>query len=406
MKKAKNRIILLLILIIMTYFFSSDFTLIDIQKTALIVAIGIDKKEDKYEVTAQIAVPQATDQTAKNNDSVVSAEGSTIVQAIDNIGIQTGWRPKMSFCDLILFGNEVASENISYIIENLLSSRYIQTTALLAVCDTPAKDVLTATTPLDAISSFAIQKIILKNPLKVNTISSIDIKTFAMQLYSNSKTAYMPLLKMKESEDDNGEGGSSSQMASTSSDEQGSGGGGGSGGSSGGGGKKKNVIFDLTSTVVYSKGNPVVTFDKEETLIFNLLLREVEESFISIKQDENNVLLAIHKNKKKIYLDFGEKPQLHVNLQLTVGIADSTTTLDVKRVAEREIVDERTLQDCKNYVTELLNSMTEKLANTDADLFHARNILYRFYHNQFEDLKDLPLSNYEFIPEITIKSLG
>lgn len=43
-------------------FFSNDFGLIDIQKTAIVAAIGIDRSEEtegRWSVTAQIAVPDA-----------------------------------------------------------------------------------------------------------------------------------------------------------------------------------------------------------------------------------------------------------------------------------------------------------------------------------------------------------
>ena len=38
-------------------YFSNNFGLIDIEKTAIITAIGLDTAENEYEVTVQIAVP-------------------------------------------------------------------------------------------------------------------------------------------------------------------------------------------------------------------------------------------------------------------------------------------------------------------------------------------------------------
>ena len=56
-----EKLIIVIIFFLFTLFFSNDFGLIDIQKTAIILAAGVDKNEEgTFSVTAQIAVPQAS----------------------------------------------------------------------------------------------------------------------------------------------------------------------------------------------------------------------------------------------------------------------------------------------------------------------------------------------------------
>ena len=88
-------------------FFTNDCQLIDVQKTAIIIALGIDSAGDELEITAQIAIPQATDTQTNNSDAILTAKGKTIFDAIDNIGTTTGWYPKLAFCNLIVFGEEL-----------------------------------------------------------------------------------------------------------------------------------------------------------------------------------------------------------------------------------------------------------------------------------------------------------
>ena len=64
-KRAKFYMIIFAIIFI--NFLTLDFLLIDVEKTALIVAIGVDKVDNEYEVTAQIAVPEASNQSTKSN---------------------------------------------------------------------------------------------------------------------------------------------------------------------------------------------------------------------------------------------------------------------------------------------------------------------------------------------------
>ena len=49
--KATVRYYLLVLVILSFFFFSNDFGLTDVQKTALVIAVGIDKEEDDFIVT-------------------------------------------------------------------------------------------------------------------------------------------------------------------------------------------------------------------------------------------------------------------------------------------------------------------------------------------------------------------
>ena len=68
MKFLKTKFLPILVGFTLLLFLTNNFGLIDIEKTAIIIALGIDRVEStqKYEVTAQIAVPQSTD-SSKNN---------------------------------------------------------------------------------------------------------------------------------------------------------------------------------------------------------------------------------------------------------------------------------------------------------------------------------------------------
>ena len=158
-KRAK--IILLLFIFCMVAFFTNDFQLINIEKTAIIVALGIDKAEnEQIEVTAQIAVPQASNQNTTNSDAILSAKEKTLYGALEKISLQTGWYPKLTFCNLILLGSDLIKGDFMPIIDYVLTSNRFQNSAVLAVSEKKASDLLKATTPLDYISSFALQKIL------------------------------------------------------------------------------------------------------------------------------------------------------------------------------------------------------------------------------------------------------
>ena len=57
-------------------FFTNDFGLVDIQKTALVIAIGVDREEQEFAVTAQIALPKP-EMTGEQSTQIVS-KGKTV----------------------------------------------------------------------------------------------------------------------------------------------------------------------------------------------------------------------------------------------------------------------------------------------------------------------------------------
>ena len=92
---------LLLAAIVAFSFISNDFGLVDIQKTAIVLAAGIDRNAEKgYTLTAQIAVPKGVDRTTGGTSSVeFVAEGETIADCVSDIYCKTGWVPKFVFCN-------------------------------------------------------------------------------------------------------------------------------------------------------------------------------------------------------------------------------------------------------------------------------------------------------------------
>ena len=95
MKLKRVKFILLAVCFLFAMFFTNDFGLIDVEKTAIITAIAIDKEDDQYSVCAQIAVPEATDANTENQKAELNGKGSTIGAAIKNLGDISGWYPKL-----------------------------------------------------------------------------------------------------------------------------------------------------------------------------------------------------------------------------------------------------------------------------------------------------------------------
>lgn len=406
MKFLRTKFLPILVGFIFVLFMTNDFGLVNIERTAIIMAIGIDYEESakEYEVTVQIAIPKpSTNAQGENNDSLISEKGKTIAAAIDKIGITTGWYPMLSFCNLILVGDSLLKMNVMETLNYFIRTDKIQDSAHVATCDGKAKDILSATTPLDSISSFTIQKILGKDIAKLDRIADTSLKTFTETYYSKSKSGFMPFVKKIEI--DKSPDGSSSSSSS-------SGGASGSGGSSGSSDKegKKQYIFDASSTAIFNEGYHVETLTPEETLFFNIEHKNSLDTFLSLDEVEINgkktaVMLGINEYSKKYKFKIEEDlPVYHVDLIFFCKFEDADVQADVQNLNPTAKIPESVLTAAEDKITKTLNSLFNKLISSKCDLFQVEDMLYRFHYSHYKSLSGTTLEKLKLKTSVDCQS--
>lgn len=240
------------------------------------------------------------------------------------IGRHHGWYPNLGFCNLIILGETMFEDNIAKGLDYFSKTFKLQDSACLAACEGKAKDLLKTATPLDNISSFAIQKILLKNPGMTSDVATVDIKDFSVGYYSNQSSAFMPLIRSIEVP-----GTEDSQKAG--------------GGESGGSGKG-NKVFDASYTLLFKNGMKAETLDDHETKTFNLLREKVKQSTfivddVEIDGEKENFLLNIISNRCKLSLRFdGAQPVLKNRTQRIITRVEDRTTADKRAGLESAVV--------------------------------------------------------------------
>lgn len=393
-------------------FFSNDFGLIDVEKTAIITAVAIDLEDDgNYKVTAQIAVPEATDTNSENERAQISGTGSTIGGAIKNIGDTSGWFPQLAFCNLIVVGGEFKDYNIIKILDYFSKTLRIQDSALIVMAEDKAVDLLRLSTPLDNISSFALQKIILKNAGLNKDVAHCDVKTFCQKYYEDASSCYTPFISVISQKSENEKasaenaGGSGSSGGSESSS-------GGSGGSEPitpekSGGAKGDAIFDANKTALFYKGVKVGELDKNLTMIFNALTEDFSSTTFEVKDvningESKNFLLTVFscKSEKSLTRE-NDNFKYTVSLNVFVKISDRNSEYsDVDYVKNIPLPNEVKLKaesDFNGYLTDLINTEIQ----TGCDFLGIKKELYKKYNSYYATLKDEILKNLDFETKVT-----
>ena len=205
MKKILKRIpmklwALLCVLVALT-FFTNDFGLVDIQKTALVLAAGIDRTEDGFALTAQIAVPKGTDRTTGGTSSVeIEGNGATVPDCLADLYAQTGWVPKLIYCDLVLLGESTVTDDVFDCLDYFLHNEYVPDSCLLAACEGSAGEMLSSTSAIDDTSALALEKLFSDAAQKSGLVMTTTLREFAIGYFGASKSGYMPYVRAQAQE--------------------------------------------------------------------------------------------------------------------------------------------------------------------------------------------------------------
>lgn len=423
MNYRRAKILVIIFGFIALLYFTNDFQLIDIEKTAIIVALGVDYENDNYQITAQIAVPQAGDYAAGNTDAVITSSGKTVYEGIEKIAQQSGWYPELSFCNLILFGKG-AHENAVGLAEYFLTSSKFQNSAVLAACEQTASEVLKSTTPLDFVSSFALQKILLRNVNRANSVMLTDVKSFCADNYSVSHFCYLPLIKLIETDDkQKGDGDNQGENAENSGDKSaflfnnnsyvaagnGSAGGGSAAGKNNEDSQKKRCVFDARDSIFFGDGKIAVTFNEEQTLCYNLLFKQVRETFIQLNGEKNGgendrIYVAVVNNFSSMSLRVKNGlPLLDINLKLICKREEQDASTK-NNLENPGVLSEKELERLAIKMKKTVNELVSLSKTTNCDFLRLKENLYRYLPEHYQALKDSVVKNA--VTHINVKCIN
>ena len=391
-KHAKNtvRYFIFLSFFLLFLFFSNDFGLTDVQKTAIVMAVGVDREEETFIVTSQIAIPQSSKQGKASETVQIVSRGKTIAAAFEEINAKTGWYPKLVFCRLILLGEKTVEQNVFDALDFFLLDEYMSDNCLVATCKGTAKDMLNITALVDPSGSVAIQKVLSSHAQRVGTVLPSTLREFAIGYFSNSKSSYLPLLKTQpQQEQVGGSGGGSS--GSSSGGQGGSSPGGGqdggsdssSSGNQGGSGsaqsKQDKPVFSAGETALFVDGKLVGTLTREETFAFNVVKKDLKLASYSVDKDGATCTLTIKSNSPKTEFALGGdgRATMKISVTLAAGLLDYSQALSLEAGKDVGSVPDGIFETAEKRLTSQIQTTFDKCRACGCDIFGLNETLHK-----------------------------
>lgn len=114
----------------------------DISKMNVILAIGIDGKENDYDISVRVFEASSTEEAKDAKTAVYSSEGKTVSDAVNGLTSAIGNNPLLSQSSVIIIGKETAENGIKEIFEYFVADDYIGPSAAVVISENKASDII------------------------------------------------------------------------------------------------------------------------------------------------------------------------------------------------------------------------------------------------------------------------
>lgn len=407
---------LALVFILICMFFSNDYGMLDVQKTAIVLAVGVDREDETFILTSQIAVPESSKQGKATQTVELVSRGKTVADAFRQINAKTGWYPKLVFCKLIVLGEKTLEQNAMDALDFFSLDEYMSDNCLVACCDGLAKDILNTQALIDSAGSIAISKVLSTHAERVGTALPASLRQFTIGYFGKSKSCFLPIVKTQPQQEkvggsgaSGGSSGGGDSSSSSGSEQSSSGGSGGSGqggsGSSGGGGsggsgsskssEQEKPVFSASRTALIVEGKRVGELTEEETFAVCAVKRELKLAGYSVQNEDGVCTLSIKNNapSSKLQVSADGRATLQISITLTAGLLDYSTARDLNDLADAGDVPQTVFPLAEQKLKAQITSAYEKCRSCGCDVFELSSLLFKKQPRRFAALKENALKD-------------
>lgn len=415
----------LLFLALLGMFFTNDFGLVDIHKTSIITAIGVDCYEEEVKVTAEIAVPQPS-QSGENIKYIqVQGSGLTIADALNEINSKTGFYPKLQFCNLILVGESCRDKQLFRVLGCFYRKNYSELTASIAMCKGNAADMLAQKSDVSEMTSEAIRKVLSDEIEKSANANSANLKEIAAFEFSKSGACYMPYLEISEPGTSE-EGGNGDNVGGEDADPSGSGGSSGNGNSSGesgnssgesgnsggaqsgeAGGSKKAVEFTARKTAYFSNGEFRGILNEQQAFALAILKSDIRLAVLPCDAEDVHYTIGLKEVDGGIKLKVNDGvPEVEFSVSADAQIQGIREKVNPSKTVKDDILSDAILNGAIDEIKNRIQSLFAVCRESDCDILGLKELLYKYDYKHYEALKDELYASAEIKFDIKIVSVS
>ncbi len=373
----------------------------EVNRYAIVSAIGIDKAEEtdenKFEISLLTFIPIA-EQTFTETYKVISSKGRSVSEALDLCGLNLAREVGLSHVKLVVLSQELINEDVTTFLDYLSRSKHMSSNTKLIVSDSSAKEFLNAAQSLDSESSIKVTELILYNSQYIYATDS-SFELFYKGLFGPTRVGLIPLLKLEP------EGGDGITVSATGG-EQSSG-----RNSSGGDPNPKKQIVNNGDTIIFKGGKEIARISGQDLKKINLIKGDFKTGSIEIYNysdkdfDDANLIFEIFdKNLKfKVVYENGI-PVFNIDMTLTLSLSEvENKTGMIQRNTEFFMIDQNVADAIEKKVRKTMSEGLEIMKDNQADLFDFYTIMHNADRTKFKKFLENLEDKDEYLSHIVFK---
>ena len=441
MKKIINgikRYPFIIVLVIILLFFTpfALFSPGESRRRAIVIAIGLDKLEEEYEISFLTFIPKPNQEFEQSN-SVVSGKGSSVSEAILDAQLTLGKDIGLSHAKTTVVNEKMLEEDVSSSLDYLSRVISLPENTVFVCTNTSAKQLLMATDSLEKNLGLKLDQLISYNANDVY-ITDTSLEAFYKGYYSPHKSSIIGFIEHVKEEPSGGgqsQGSSGSQEAQSggqgeqagSSNASSSGGGSAVASSSGGGssggdeasqneGEKQrgslegqSQILNKADAILLREGKKVAKLDVDNLNSINLLSEKHSLDSITVENVKCECgkivdMTFLLKNKQvAIQTDFQNGVPLFIaNVSIGVQLTEiDTKGQEIKQNAQSTKISDEIASKLEMKIRSEFAQMLKILRDCKADVMNVYANFFKNDRKKFENFLSSLDDREDYLNHIT-----
>ncbi|WP_277584403.1 Ger(x)C family spore germination protein [Psychrobacillus antarcticus] len=355
----------ILILLIVSVFLTGCWNRRELNELAITMAIGIDKVDDEYLVSAQVVVPSEVSMNAGKGAApvtLIQEKGKTVYEAIRKMTKSSPRKIYPGHLRTLIVGESLAEEGIGDALDLISRDWEVRSDFYVAVAkDSTAIEILNVQTTLEIIPANRIF-----NTLKVSEENwaatvGVTLDELMVDLLSDGKEAVLTGIMVT----GNKEIGSSKENVATIT---------------------PSAIIKFDDLAVFKDDKLVGYLTEDESRAYNDIIDHVKSTVGTVSCPEGGTIdIEVLSNKSKLKGKIKNgRPEVDINVQIEGNIGAIECSLNINKPDSIKTLEKLYEKEVENTINHSITSVQEKY---ETDIFGFGNAIHRSNPKEWKTLK-------------------
>ena len=334
----------------------------ELDKIAITVGCGLEKVDDGYKVTAQIADTQKQGDSSNSSSPVrfknYSYTDKTIHEAARGILTKLPKKAYTNHMQILVIDENIAKDGIEDIIDFWFREVELRNDFYVFVSkDSTPTDVLGVLTQVYPINSVGIRNLIETNNQFLSGSILATFDDLADEYVSKTKEILLPAITVLGGNGDKKENLESSNPES---------------------------LLSIEETAFFKDNKLISYLDKKETIYYNLIENQLKSSIISFECSENKyVTFEIIGSNSDIKIK-KNKPEIDLKIKAKGNLTSVMCNYDISKDSGIKKIEKQGSEEIKRNIVNLIDLSKEY----NSDIFYFRNLYYKKNNGYYKKITD------------------